>query len=580
MSAQQIESPHGISKYIPILQWLPGYPSQWLRPDLVAGLTTAAVLIPQSMAYATIAGLPVEMGLYTPMVLMVVYAILGTSRVLVVSATSTISILTAATLAPVIQSGDPAIYLTATATLALLVGAFLILAGLLRLGVLANLISQPVLTGFKAGVGVVIFVGQLAKVMGVSIEKAPFLETVLALLQSLDEIHWATFSVALVTLAVLIFLPRVTRRVPAYLVAVLLGIGASALLNLEARGVALVGDVPSGLPALTVPDPALISQLWPGALGIALMSFIESIAAGRTFIRKGEPPIKANQELVALGIANITGSFFQAYSGGGSTSRTAMNRRSGAKTQLSTIIISITIALTLLLLASFISLMPKATLGAMVLVVGAGLISLKDFRAIRRIRVIEFVWAIVAFLGVVLFGTLEGILIAVLLSILTILFQASFPPVYAMGRKPSTEVFRPLSPDHPEDETFPGLLLIRTEGRMNFASAPNTTDKLWALIDEADPRAVVIEFSAIPALEYTALNMLAEFYEQLDDQGIMLWLAALNPEPLKVIRLALQERDLGDEGLFFNLQSAVEAFQAMAEGSAAGASAKEEVSNR
>lgn len=556
------ESPQGIRRFIPILGWLPGYPSEWLRPDLVAGLSTAAVLIPQSMAYATIAGLPVEMGLYTPLVLMVIYAVLGTSRVLVVSATSTISILTATTLLPVIQSGDSSTYLTAAATLALLVGVFLILAGVLRLGVLANLISQPVLTGFKAGVGVVIFVGQIAKVLGVSIEKAPIVETVIALVQSLDEIHWVTFGVGLVTLAVLIFLPRVTKRVPASLVAVLLGIGASALLNLGVRGVALVGDIPSGLPSLTLPDMALVSQLWPGALGIALMSFIETIAAGRTFVQKGEPPIIANQELLALGAANIAGGFFQAYPGGGSTSRSAVNRRSGARTQLSTIVISATIALTLLLLASFIGLMPKATLGAMVLVVGAGLISRKDFLEIRRIRTTEWVWAVVAFIGVVLLGTLQGILIAVLISILTLFIQASYPPVYAMGRKPGTDIFRPLSQDHPDDETFPGLLMVRTEGRMNFASAPNVTDKLWDLIREFNPQVLVIDFSAIPDIEYTALRRLAGANETLRDQGITLWITALNPEPLKVIRRAILDEEEGHERMFYNLKQAVDAYQA------------------
>lgn len=566
MSIQQIETPHGIKKYLPVLQWLPGYPTKWLRNDLVAGLTTAAVVIPQSMAYATIAGLPVEVGLYAALVPMVVYAILGTSRALSVSVTSTISILTATTLLSVVQGSDPAEYLTAATTLAVLVGAFLILAGVFRLGILANLISQPVLTGFKAGVGVVIFVGQIAKVLGVSIDKAPFLQTLVALLQSVDDIHWLTFGLALVMLAILIFLPRLTKSIPAPLVVVVLGILASALLNLESLSVKLVGEIPSGLPSFTLPDLSLLEQLWPGALGIALMSFIESIAAGRSFTQKGEPTIDANQELLALGFANIGGGLFQAYPGGGGTSQTAVNRNSGAKTQISSLTTVAVVALTLLFLAGFISLMPQATLGALVMVAAAGLININNFRAMLRIRSTEFAWAIVAFIGVVFLGTLEGILIAVLISILTLIIQASFPPVYAMGRKPGTNVFRPLSADLPDDETFPGLLLIRTEGRMNFASAPNITDKLWALINEAEPRVVVIEFSAIPDLEYTALNMLAEFYEDLGARGIELWLAALNPEPLKVIRLALREREISDEGLYFNLEQAVEAFQAQRTG--------------
>jgi high affinity sulfate transporter 1 len=565
MSLGQIETPQGIKKYLPILGWLPGYPSKWLRQDLVAGLTTAAVVIPQAMAYATIAGLPVEVGLYTVLILMVVYAILGTSRVLMVSVTSTISILTAATLASVVPEGDSAAYLTAAATLAVLVGVFLILAGLLRLGILANLISKPVLTGFKAGVGVVIFVGQIAKVLGVSIDKAPFLQTLVALIQSLDTIHWVTFGVALVSLAILIFLPRIRPQIPAALMAVFLGILASALLNLEALGVSIVGDIPSGLPTPKLPDLSLVSQLWAGALGIALMSFIESNAAGRSFLRKGEPPINANQELVALGIANIGSSLFQGYAGGGGTSITAVNRNAGAKTQLTSIIIVISVILTLLFLASVIGLLPQATLGAMVMVAAAGLISIESFRQIRRIRNTEFIWAVIAFLGVVLLGTLEGILIAVLISILTLFIQSSFPPVYALGRKPGTDVFRPLSTDHPDDETFPGLLMVRTEGRMNFSSAPNATAKFLTMIEGMDLQVIAIDFSAIPDLEYTALENLEELDEQLNSQGIQLWLTALNPEPLNIIRRSSLGEVLGNERLFFNMEQAVEAYQSRME---------------
>jgi high affinity sulfate transporter 1 len=524
MSKHSIESSHGLKKWLPPLEWFPLYSSNWIRSDLGAGITTAAAIIPQSLAFATIAGLPVEMGLYTPLVLMVVYAILGTSRVLMVSTTSTISLLTAATLLPVIQNNEPSLYLTAATTLAFLVGIFLILAGVLRLGILANLISLPVLTGFKAGIGVVIIVRQIAKAIGVSIENAPFLKTVVALLLSIDDIHWATFSLALVTLAILIFFPRVTGKIPAPLVAIVLSVLAAALLNLESLGVALVGEFPSGLPSPTLPDLDLISQLWPGALGIALMSLIESIAAGRSFTQKGEPTINANQELVALGVANAAGGFLQAYPGSGGISITAVNRRAGAKSQISGLIVVAIIALTLLFLTRFVALIPQAALGAMIIVASARLISLKDFRAIYHNRYTEFVWAVVAFAGVVLLGTLEGILIAVAISISTILLQASFPPVYELGRKNgTTDVFRPLSPDHPEDETFPGLLIVRGEGRLNFFTAPNTADKVRTLIQEAEPQVVVIDFSGIPNIEYTTLTRLAEVEEEMRAEGITLW---------------------------------------------------------
>jgi SulP family sulfate permease len=219
------------------------------------------------------------------------------------------------------------------------------------------------------------------------------------------------------------------------------------------------------------------------------------------------------------------------------------------------------VIVTLLFLAPVVSLMPEATLGALVLVAAAGLIKVQEFRAIASIRRIEFWWAIIAFAGVLLLGTLEGILLAVVISVLSLFYQANHPPVYALGRKPGTDVFRPLSPEHPDDETFPGLLMARTEGRLHFASAPRAEDQLWQLVRSASPQVLVADLSAVPDIEYTALRMLAELEEKLREQGISLWLAALNPEPLAVIQRSSLGTILGRERMFFNLTQAVEAYQ-------------------
>jgi SulP family sulfate permease len=562
MSMDTAKVPSGLTRYLPILYWLPNYSSVWLRSDLVAGLTTAAVVIPQSMAYATIAGLPVEAGLYTALVPMLIYALLGTSRPLSVSVTSTISMLTAAQLALVVQSGDPADYMAAASTLALLVGGFLLLAGVLRLGFIANFISIPVLTGFKAGIGMVVFVGQLGKVLGIPVSKGPFFQTIIAVVQGLNAVHWATFLVALVTLAILIVLPRLVPRVPAPLVAVVVGIGASAVLVLGDAGVKLVGFIPPGLPPLALPDPSLISQLWPGALAIALMCFTESVAAGRAFVQHGEPQVDANQELLAMGAANVAGSFFRAYPAAGGTSQTAVNRKAGANTQLSGIVTACVVALTLLFLSPLVSQMPQATLGALVLVAAVSLIKPDDFRAIARIRREELSWALVALAGVVLLGTLEGILVAVAVSLLTLMYHANHPPVYAVGRKPGADVFRSLE-QHPDDETIRGLLIVRTEGRLHFASAPRTTDTFWHLIEEAQPSVLILELSAVPDIEYTALTMLADAEGKLREHGISLWLAGLNSTALEVVRRSPLGATLGDEHIYDDLQQAVKAYEAM-----------------
>jgi len=330
----------------------------------------------------------------------------------------------------------------------------------------------------------------------------------------------ATAALGLLTLAILIVLYRFLPRVPAPLVAVVIGIAGSALLALGQRGVSTIGEIPGGLPGVALPEISLAWQLWPGALGIALMAFTESVAAGRAFIRDGEPRVAANRELVALGVANVAGGFFRAMPAGGGTSQTAVNSRAGARTQVSELVTAAAVVATLLFLSPLIALMPHTTLAAVVVATTAGLLSPKDFLAILRVRRTEFWWAVVAFAGVVLLGTLQGILVAIAISLLMLFYQANHPPLYALGRKRETNVFRPLSGAHSEDVTFPGLLMVRTEGRMTFASAPRIGEKMWSLIDEAQPRVLALDLSAVPDIEYTALMMLAGFEKKLRQRGI------------------------------------------------------------
>lgn len=554
------ETQTGLKRYLPILDWLPGYPRQWLRSDLIAGLVAAAVVIPQAMAYATIAGLPVEVGLYTALVPMVIYTIFGTSRPLSVSATSTIAMLTATTLSGVSQSSNPYDYIVPAATLAFLTGIFLVLAGILRMGFLANLISLPVLTGFKAGIGVVIFVGQLGKVIGIPIEKGPILQTILTLLKSLDQINWPTLGIAIVTVGIMVLLPRLVKRVPAALIAISLGILLSALVDLEALGVALVGEIPPGLPSLSLPDFSLLQELWPGALGIALMSFVESIAAARAFARQGDPIPDVNQELIAIGVANIGGGLSQAMPGGGGTSQTAVNNQAGAKSQVAELVTAGVVLATLMFLSSLIGLMPAATLGALVLVAAAGLVKVDEFREIIAVGKIEFSWALIAFFGVIVLGTLEGILLAVIASLLILIWLAGHPPVYIIGRKPGTHIFRPLA-IYPEDETFPGLLILRPEGLLYFASISRALESITSLVIQNKPKILALDLSTVPNIEYTALKSLHEYEVRLANSGITLWLAALTPEAFKAVERTQLGKTLGHTRMFFNLEQVVKAYQ-------------------
>jgi sulfate permease, SulP family len=540
---------------------LSGYQKEWLRVDAVAGVTTAAVAIPKSMAYATIAGLPVQAGLYVALVPMLVYALLGSSRSLSVSSTSTIAVLTAAQLALVVPGGDPAQLLAAACTLTLLVGGVLVVAGLLRLGFLADFISDPVLTGFKAGIALVIVVDQVPKLLGVHIDAGHFFRKILSILEHVPETRSATFILAAATLTILFGLGRYRPHAPAPLVAVVLGVAAAAFLGLKSAGVALTGPIPVGIPRPALPDLLLLKALWPGALGIALMSFTESIAAGRAFARHEEPHPAPDRELLALGAANLAGSLFQSFPAGGGFSQTAVNSRAGARTQVSALVTVAIVVATLLFLSPLISLLPQATLAAVVVVTTLPLLGVAEFRSILRVRRTEFLWALVACAGVVLLGTLQGILLAIAISVITLFYQANHPLVYAVKRKPGTQVFRPRSADHPEDESIPGLLIIRTEGRMTFASVPRAREPLKALVDAAHPKVVILECSAIPDIEYTALQILIGAEEKLREGGISLWLAALNPEVLRVIMRSPLGQTLGSERMFFNLPEAVAAFE-------------------
>lgn len=541
--------------------WFLHYHRDWLRADLVAGLTTAAVVIPKAMACAVVAGLPVEAGLYTALAAMLVYPLFGSSRTLSVSSTSAIAMLAGAAIIPSLAGGSDSPAQVAAA-LALLVGGMLLLARLLRLGFLANFISKPVLVGFAAGVGLVIVIGQLKHILGVHVESHDTVGTLRELPAQLAHVHLPTLLLSVLGVAALMGMHRFMPRLPAPLVWVTLAIAASALVGLGALGIKLVGIVPSGLPALALPDIGLMQRLWPAALGIALMSFTESVAAARTFCGRDDPPVDTNRELLAVGAANVAVAFVGGLPAGGGTSQTAVAAQSGTRSQMAQWVGASATLVTLLLLSGVIGLLPQAALAALVVVVSAGMIKPAEFRAIARIHRMEWAWALVTFAGVVLIGTLEGIGIAVLVSVLTLIYQANHPPVYAVAYNRALGIFRRLG-DDPADETVPGLLMLRAEGRLSFANAANVQEKMRALVAASDPTpsVVVLEGSAIPDIEYTALLMLIEGERKQREHGVSLWLAAMNPGAQRVIDRSSLGETLGQGRRFHNLRQALEAFE-------------------
>ena len=541
-----------------------------LRLDIVSGLTAAAVVLPKAMAYATVAGLPVAVGLYTAFVPMLIYAFLGTSRVLSVSSSATLAILAGAQISLAVPDGDPGKLITATATLTALVGAMLLVARLIRLGFLANFISTPVLSGFKAGVGLVIVLDQVPKLLGIHITKHGFFVDILNILHHLPESSLITLAVTAAAFLILILMERLWAHSPAPLVVVGGSIAASWYFGLQALGASTVGVIPQGLPSLTLPDLTLVEQMVPGALGIALMSFTETIAAGRAFVRPGDPPINANRELVATGLGNLGGALFGAMPAGGGTSQTAVVRATGGQSQKVSIVTAATALATMLLLSGLLGFLPHATLAAIVIYYSVGLIQPQEFLAIRKVRPMEFHWALVATLGVLLFGTLQGITVAIVVSLVSLAYQTARPHLYVLGRKPGTDVLRPLSEEHPDDETFKGLLIVRPEGRLFFLNADYVKEQIIALQAQYQPHVIVWDMSAVPDIEYSALQALIEGEKNLTELGASLWLAGLNPGVLDMVRRAKFDEKLGSERMLFNANAAIEKYQAQEGPSASG----------
>jgi sulfate permease, SulP family len=525
-------------EHIPLFPLLRYYRREWVRPDLLAGLATAAVVIPQAMAYATIAGLPVQHGLYVATVPMLVYAALGTSRPLSVSTTSTVAALTATAVAGV-RGSDPASAVTAAATLAVMAGIVLLAAGLFKIGYVADFISAPVLAGFKIGTALVIVSGQLGKVLGVQVEGESFFGKTWSAITQLPDAHPPTVTLTIVTMAGLLLLRRFAPRIPGALVAFTGGIVAVAALDLGRRGVALVPEVPSGLPLPAFPNLSLVGALMPAAFGVALMTFVESIASARAFERSDdEVRLSADRELLALGAAGVAGGIFRAVPAAGGLSQTAVNASNGARTPMAGAVTGFLGVLTLLFLTPLFADLADATLGAIVLVAVLGLLDTSTLRSIGRIRRVDYRLGILAILGILLFGVLQGVLVAVVLSLMALLHLVNLMPIRILGRGRSgrfIDIER-------GGEPVPELLVVRPEGGIYFANVGRIRARLRLAAAEREVRNLVIDASAIPDIETTGVMGLARLEDRLAERGVALWFASPTPRAQQMLHAALPPR--------------------------------------
>jgi high affinity sulfate transporter 1 len=523
---------------LPIFTSLRGYRGAWLRGDIVAGLTVWAVLVPESLAYATIAGVSPVIGLYAAPAALLLYAAFGSSRHLVTGPMAATAALSAAVVADFATAGSDA-FTAMTVALGLTVGLIAIGAGLLRLGFLANFISEPVLKGFIVGLALTIIVGQLDKVTGTEGADGDFFEQLFAFLGDLGDIHVPTLAVGLVSLAIVIGLKEVAPVVPGSLVAVGFGILAVVLLDLDARGVDIVGPIQGGLPNLGLPEVAAVDylRLAPAAMGVTLVAFAEGLGAAKIYAARNHYDIDANRELLGLGAANLGAGFSGGMVVNGSLSKTAVNGGAGASSQVSGLVVAALTIVTLLFLTGLFEQLPEATLGAVVI---AALVELVDFRTIARYYRLytgrqgriyglaarpDFLAAVAALLGVLFFDTLPGLFIGIAVSIALLVYRASRSNVAILGLVPGTTDQYGDVDRHPENAATPGVVVLRPEGGMFFANADHIRSVIRARAADPDVRTVVLDLGTVSDVDLTATEMLVQVAEDLARDGRMLVIA-------------------------------------------------------
>ena len=546
---------------LPILDWAPRYRRTDLRSDLAAGLTVGAMLVPQAMAYALLAGLPPEVGLYAATVPVVVYALFGTSRQLAVGPVAIVSLLTASALAPLVEEGSAG-YLAAAALLALMVGVVHIVLGLGRLGFLVNFLSHSVLVGFTAAAAIIIGFSQAKHLLGISTErKEHFHETVLEVVDNLAGTNGPTLVLGLAALATLILLKRFAPSVPGALVVVVGSIVAVELLELQARGVSVVGDIPDALPAFGLPDVdgSLVGSLAVTAVVITVVGFMESIAVAKVYARQHRYELDPNSELVGLGAANVAAGLFGGYPVTGGFSRTAVNDTAGARTPLASLVTAGIVLATIVVLTPLFASLPNAALGAIIVMAVVGLVDLHEMRHIAAVKRSDLVGLGVAFAATLVLGIEIGILVAVIASMLVVFARMSMPHAAVLGHVAGTTSYRNIE-RFPEARTIDGIRIVRIDAALSFVNAVNVKKLLLSHADaiEREPRALVLDASGINDLDATGADMLRELLVEIADRGVTVHLTDVKGPVRDVLRRAGIWDTLG-ERIHTSTSDAVEA---------------------
>ena len=551
-----------LERRVPGVAALRHYRRAWLKSDLVAGAVLAAILVPQGMAYAELAGLPTVTGLYTTIACLVGYALMGASRILVLGPDSSVSPLIFAAILPLGATDDPATAIALAGMLAIFTGLILVGIGVAKLGFVADLLSKEVQVGYMNGLGITIIVGQLPKLCGFSTDADSFVDEVKAFVAGVDRTDATTLTLGLATLAVLLVLPRATRRLPAILVAIVGATVVSAVLDLATKGVDTVGALPKGLPTPQVPWTSLsdVGPLMLAALGIALVSLTDTIATSTSFgARRGEE-VRPDQEMIGLGTANLVAALFQGFSVSTSSSRTAVAEQSGSKSQLTGLVGAAVVAVLLLFLNGLLTDLPQTALAAVVITAALSLMDLSALRRYWTVRRTALLLSVVASLGVIFFGVLEGILIAIVLSVLLFFRRSWWPHGAVLGRAPDG-TWHDVTGDIAVSEE-PGILAYRWEAPLFFANAGIFRDQVRTLVRESHAGWVVLQCEAITDIDVTAAGVLDDLDKELNARGVHMAFVELRARLQElVLRYGLLET-LAEEHFYTSMDAAVEGIKA------------------
>jgi SulP family sulfate permease len=548
-------------RLLPVAGWLPHYDRRWLRGDVAAGIAVTALVVPKNLGYAGIAGVPLQNGLYAAAAGALIYALFCTSRHISTGPSSSLAAVAGGAVAVAGVSGGDAAQLVAA--IALATGLLFLLLAVFKLGWIAQFLSKAVVTGFLAGAAVDVIIGELPKLTGTSAEGSSSWRELASWLGTLGELHGTTMLVGAGALAVVLGLRRVAPAVPGALVLVAGGMLASALFDLGDHGVALVGDVPRGLPEPEVPDVALVGDhaatVALAAFALLLIGFSQTAGDARAFAARHRYRIDVDQESVAQGMANVGAGVFQGMPVSTSLSASSLNESSGARTPLASLITGGLVIATLIVLAPLFSDLPKAVLGAVIIdAVAFGMIDVRELRRLYRVTRFDFWIAVTAIVGVLSVGVLAGVVAGVVLSLAWLVYVSTRPPIPLLGREPGTDVFRELDA-HPSDETVPGIAILRFDGALFFATADALEERVRGLAEGAPPeRALVLDLGGVNFVDSQGAAKLAEIHRLAEADGVELRLASVKPQVATVLRADGVVDLFGADHVHGNVQTAVE----------------------